>query len=60
MLASKGWLRKSMPSWPSTEVREVFAQQGVEPKTSTPAEFQRMIDAELTRWARGVKTLGIL
>ncbi|WP_395027846.1 hypothetical protein [Comamonas odontotermitis] len=49
-----------MPSWPSTEVREVFAQQGVEPKTSTPAEFQRMIDAELTRWARGVKTLGIL
>ncbi|MGF6213792.1 Bug family tripartite tricarboxylate transporter substrate binding protein [Comamonas sp. 4034] len=42
------------------EVREVFAQQGVEPETSTPAEFQRMIDAELTRWARDVKTLGIL
>ena len=41
------------------EVREVFAQQGVEPETSTPAEFQRMIDAELTRWARDVKTLGI-
>ena len=42
------------------EVREVFVQQGVEPVTSTPAEFQRMIDEELTRWARDVKTLGIL
>ena len=42
------------------EVREVFAQQGVEPVTSSPAEFQRMIDEELTRWARDVKTLGIL
>ena len=42
------------------EVREVFAQQGVEPETSTPAEFQRLIDEELTRWAKDVKTLGIL
>ncbi|MEG0923091.1 MAG: tripartite tricarboxylate transporter substrate binding protein [Comamonas sp.] len=42
------------------EVREVFAQQGVEPVTSTPAEFQRMIDEELTRWAQDVKTLGII
>lgn len=42
------------------EVREVFALQGVEPETSTPAEFQHMIDTELTRWARDVKTLGIL
>ena len=42
------------------EVREVFAAQGVEPETSTPAEFQRMIDAELTRWAKDVKALGIL
>ena len=51
-------LARVLQSIPS--VREVFAQQGVEPETSTPAEFQRMIDAELTRWARDVKTLGIL
>ncbi len=42
------------------EVREVFVQQGVEPVTSTPAEFQRMIGEELTRWAQDVKTLGIV
>ena len=42
------------------EVREVFEQQGVEPATSTPEDFQRLIDTELTRWAKDAKALGIM
>jgi tripartite-type tricarboxylate transporter receptor subunit TctC len=41
------------------DVREKFSQQGAEPETDTPAEFERFIKAEITKWAKVVREAGI-
>jgi tripartite-type tricarboxylate transporter receptor subunit TctC len=41
------------------DVREKFSQQGAEPETDTPAEFERFIRAEITKWAKVVREAGI-
>lgn len=39
----------------SEQVREAFKAQGMEPVGSTPAEFSRLVDVEIQRWAQVVK-----
>jgi tripartite-type tricarboxylate transporter receptor subunit TctC len=41
------------------EFKEHFAAQGVELQHSTPAEFANYVNAELVRWTRVLKELGI-
>jgi tripartite-type tricarboxylate transporter receptor subunit TctC len=41
------------------EVREKFAQQGVDPASSTPEEFAQLIREEVTRWAKVIRSAGI-
>lgn len=41
------------------EVSAALVAQGVDPEASTPAEFRARVNAELARWQRDVKTLGI-
>ena len=43
----------------SPDVREKFSQQGAEPETNTPAEFERFIKAEIVKWAKVVREAGI-
>ncbi|MGH8618024.1 MAG: tripartite tricarboxylate transporter substrate binding protein [Burkholderiales bacterium] len=43
----------------SPDVREKFSQQGAEPETNTPAEYERFIKAEITKWAKVVREAGI-
>ena len=40
------------------DLRESFAQRGVEPHGDTPAQFGAFLDAERTKWARAVKSSG--
>lgn len=42
------------------EVIAQFMAQGVEPVSTTPAEFSTKVDQELTRWAKDLKTFGII
>jgi len=41
------------------EVRQRYAGMGLDPETSTAAEFSRLIASELTRWSDIVKSAGI-
>lgn len=41
------------------EVTDQFARQGAEVSTSSPAEFSRIIKAEVSKWAKVVKAAGI-
>ncbi|WP_325170271.1 tripartite tricarboxylate transporter substrate binding protein [Cupriavidus respiraculi] len=41
------------------ELVEAFAQQGVEPESSTPAQFKARVNEELLRWDRDIKSMKI-
>lgn len=41
------------------ELVEAFAQQGVEPEASTPAQFKARVNEELLRWDRDIKSMKI-
>jgi tripartite-type tricarboxylate transporter receptor subunit TctC len=43
----------------SAEVKALFAKQGATPAPSTQAELGKLVDSELTRWAKIVKDAGI-
>lgn len=43
----------------SPEVKDRFAKQGVEVRTSTPEQFGEFLRAEVARWARVIKEAGI-
>lgn len=43
----------------SSDVKERFARQGVEVRTSTPEQFGEFVRAEVGRWAKVVKDAGI-
>ena len=43
----------------SADVRERFAKQGVEVRTSTPEQFGELVRAEVGRWAKVIKEAGI-
>ena len=43
----------------SPDVREKFAQQGIEPETSTPERFAQLIRDEYARWSKVIRTTGI-
>lgn len=42
-----------------TEVRTRFAQQGVEPEPTTPAQLDGLLRSELARWEKITKAAGI-
>lgn len=53
-------LQKAMAEALATEaMRERLAQVGIEPESSTPAEFAALIEAETAKWQRIVKQAGI-
>ena len=41
------------------ETREKFAQQGVDPASSTPEEFAQLIRDEVARWSKVIRSAGI-
>jgi tripartite-type tricarboxylate transporter receptor subunit TctC len=41
------------------EVRTAFETQGMDPATSTPEEFHRLVEQDADRWARLIKSQGI-
>ena len=41
------------------EVRTAFETQGMDPATSTPEEFRRLVERDSDRWARLIKARGI-
>jgi tripartite-type tricarboxylate transporter receptor subunit TctC len=43
----------------SPEVRTAFQTQGMDPATSTPDEFKRLVDQDAQRWAHVIKSQGI-
>jgi tripartite-type tricarboxylate transporter receptor subunit TctC len=43
----------------SPEVRAAFQTQGMDPSTSTPEEFGRLVQRDADRWARLIKAQGI-
>jgi tripartite-type tricarboxylate transporter receptor subunit TctC len=43
----------------SPEVRTAFEAQGMDPATSTPEEFKRLVEQDAQRWARVIKSQGI-
>jgi tripartite-type tricarboxylate transporter receptor subunit TctC len=43
----------------SPDVRTAFQTQGMDPATSTPEEFKRLVEQDAERWARVIKTQGI-
>ncbi len=43
----------------SAEVKDRFAKQGVEVRTSTPEQFGEFLRAEVGRWAKVIKEAGI-
>src|SRR5688572_18615630 len=43
----------------SADVKERFAKQGVEVRTSTPEQFGELVRAEVGRWAKVIKEAGI-
>lgn len=42
----------------TTEVRDILANQGVEPAGNTPEQFAAFIDVEIEKWSRAVKASG--
>lgn len=49
-------LRKAVSD---AKLREQIGAQGIEPASSTPAEFRAFVGAEIAKWARVVKAAGI-
>lgn len=43
----------------SPEVRAAFQTQGMDPATSTPGEFRRLVERDAERWERLVRSQGI-
>ena len=43
----------------SDEVKKAFQTQGMDPSSSTPAEFQRLVAQDAQRWARLIKAQNI-
>lgn len=43
----------------SAELRQRFASLAVEPRSTTPAQFQALLESDLRRWAKVVKDAGI-
>ena len=43
----------------STEVKERFARQGVEVRTSTPEQFSAFLNSEVARWGKVIRDAGI-
>ncbi|MFY9317172.1 MAG: tripartite tricarboxylate transporter substrate binding protein [Burkholderiales bacterium] len=43
----------------SADIKERFAKQGVEVRTSTPEQFGAFVNAEVVRWAKVIKDAGI-
>lgn len=43
----------------SPDVRTAFQTQGMDPATSTPDEFKRLVDQDAQRWAHVIKSQGI-
>ena len=41
------------------EVRTAFQTQGMDPASSTPEEFRRLVEQDADRWARLIKAQGI-
>jgi tripartite-type tricarboxylate transporter receptor subunit TctC len=41
------------------EVRAAFQTQGMDPATSTPDEFKRLVEADSRRWSQLITTQGI-
>lgn len=41
------------------EVRAAFEKQGMDPASSTPEEFRRLVEQDAERWARLIKAQGI-
>jgi tripartite-type tricarboxylate transporter receptor subunit TctC len=41
------------------DVRQKLAEQGIEPKTSSPSEMAKLVTDDLKRWSRVVKDAGI-
>jgi tripartite-type tricarboxylate transporter receptor subunit TctC len=41
------------------EVRTAFETQGMDPATSSPEEFRRLVEQDADRWARLIKSQGI-
>jgi tripartite-type tricarboxylate transporter receptor subunit TctC len=49
----------TLKSLQSSDTRARFLSDGSEPAGSTPEEFQRFMDAEVTRWAKVVQSAGL-
>lgn len=43
----------------ASEVRSAFETQGMDPASSTPEEFRRLVEQDADRWARVIKTQNI-
>ena len=43
----------------STDVKERFARQGVEVRTSTPEQFSTFLNSEVARWGKVIRDAGI-
>jgi tripartite-type tricarboxylate transporter receptor subunit TctC len=43
----------------SPELKERFAQQGIDPETSTPEQFGKLIAEEYARWTKVIRASGI-
>ena len=43
----------------SDEVKKAFQTQGMDPSSSSAAEFQRLVEADASRWARLIKSQNI-
>jgi tripartite-type tricarboxylate transporter receptor subunit TctC len=41
------------------DIREKFSQQGIDPETSTPEQFAKLIREEYARWTKVIRTSGI-
>jgi tripartite-type tricarboxylate transporter receptor subunit TctC len=41
------------------EMRETLSSQGLEPVTSTPEQFAALIQTDLARWAKVIRTAGL-
>jgi tripartite-type tricarboxylate transporter receptor subunit TctC len=43
----------------SPEMKERFAQQGIDPETSTPEQFGKLVAEEYARWTKVIRASGI-
>lgn len=42
----------------SDEVKKAFQTQGMDPSSTSPAEFQRLVEQDAKRWALGAADQG--